>query len=116
MANEEKQLCWSMFHVLQDPLIASGHNNQAFWKRNTIHYNNNRPLCCVEHLARSLKTKWGMIKHNVTNFCGNCQVVATLNKKVVSLLKMHSKKLYNFSKKNIKNKVHSFSYIILVDF
>jgi hypothetical protein len=31
--------------------------------------------------ARSLETKWGAIKHNATKFCGNYQIVATLNKR-----------------------------------
>jgi hypothetical protein len=47
VANEEKQLCQSMFRVLQDPIIGNGEKNQAFWKRITTHYNNNQPLCCA---------------------------------------------------------------------
>lgn len=80
VANEEKQLCQSMFHVLQDPVIGNMQKNQAFWKGITTHYNNNQPLCCAKRLARNLETKWGVIKHDVAKFCGNCQVVATFNK------------------------------------
>jgi hypothetical protein len=80
VTNEKKQLCQLMFHVFQDLVIGNGQKNQAFWKGITTHYNNNQPVCCAKHLARSLETKWGVIKHDVVKFCDNCQVVATFNK------------------------------------
>ncbi len=102
VANEEKQLCQSMIRVLQDPIIGNGEKNQAFWKRITTHYNNNYPLCCVECIARSLETKWGVIKHNVAKFCGNCQVVATLNKSGESFKDALQKTLQLFKTKHQK--------------
>ncbi len=69
-----------MFHVLQDPVIGNGQKNQTFWVRIATHHNNNRPLCCAKHLAKSLETKWGAIKHDVAKFCDNYQTVVALNK------------------------------------
>jgi hypothetical protein len=37
-------------------------------------------LCCAKHLAKSLETKWGAIKHDVTKFCDNYQTMVALNK------------------------------------
>jgi hypothetical protein len=63
-----------------NPIIGKGQKNQAFWERIATHYNNSQPLCCAKRPTRSLETKWRVIKHNVTKFCCNYQVVVALNK------------------------------------
>jgi hypothetical protein len=68
---KKKQLCRTMFHVLQDLVIGNRQKNRTFWERTATHYNNNRPLCCPRHLAKSLETKWGAIKHVWQNFVTN---------------------------------------------
>ncbi len=35
------------------------------------HYNKSQPASCVEKLAISLETKWGIIKHDVNKFVGD---------------------------------------------
>jgi hypothetical protein len=79
VVEEEKQVCIFVFHVSQDPIIGNGQKNQTFWERIVAHYNNNRPISCGEHLARSLETKWGLIKHDVSKFCGNYHIVVALH-------------------------------------
>jgi len=79
VVEEEKQVCRSVLHVSQDPIIANGQKNQAFWERIITHYNNNHLASCRECLARSLETKWGFMKHDVAKFCGNYQIVVSLN-------------------------------------
>ncbi len=79
MVEEEKQVCIFVLHVSHIPIIRNGQKNQAFWERIVAHYNNNRPTFCGEHLARSLETKWGLIKHDVAKFCGNYHTIVALN-------------------------------------
>jgi hypothetical protein len=38
-------------------------------------------LPCPRSLARSLESKWGVIKHNATKFCSNYQAMAALNER-----------------------------------
>ncbi len=39
------------------------------------HFNESRPVSCTPRFARSLETKWGIIKHDVAKFIGNYIVV-----------------------------------------
>ena len=65
---EEEQLCRSVMLVSQDRVVGNQQKAGVFWERITEHYNANRPDG-VRPL-RSLETKWGLIKHNVSKFCG----------------------------------------------
>ena len=65
---EEEQLCVSVMFVSQDRVVGNQQKAGVFWERITEHYNANRPDG-VRPL-RSLETKWGLIKHNVSKFCG----------------------------------------------
>ena len=76
---EERQLCRSVLHVSQDPIRGNGQRALAFWEKITMHYQENRPLGCAERLSRSLETKWGVIKHDVSKFCGIYKSVLSLN-------------------------------------
>ncbi len=44
------------------------------------HYNQNRPICGVEKITKSLESKWGMIKHDIVKFYGCYKAVVALNK------------------------------------
>ena len=68
--DKERQLCRSVLHVSPDPVVGNGQRATAFWERITKHYQENRPRGCVERPSRSLETKWGVIKHDVSKFCG----------------------------------------------
>ena len=59
-----------MLHVSQDPVVGNGQRATAFWERITKHYQENRLGGCAERPSRSLETKWGVIKHDVSKFCG----------------------------------------------
>jgi hypothetical protein len=53
---EEKcQLCVSFSHINQDPKIRNGQKINTF--RMSKDYNKNKPICGIEQLTRSLKTK-----------------------------------------------------------
>jgi hypothetical protein len=50
----------------------------------------------------SLETKWILIKHYVFNFCGNFEVVHTLNENGVCNGDVHSKVLELYKSKHVK--------------
>ena len=68
--DEERQLCRSVLHVSQDLVVGNGQRATTFWERITKHYQENRPRGCAERPSRSLETKWGVIKHDVSKFYG----------------------------------------------
>jgi hypothetical protein len=53
------QLCVSFLHINQDLKIRNGKKINTFWDRMSKYYNKNKPICGIEQLTRSLKTKWG---------------------------------------------------------
>jgi hypothetical protein len=63
-------VCRSVLHILQDPIVGNGQWREVFWDRIFTHYNQNWPSSCGECPARSLETKWGTIKHDVSKFIG----------------------------------------------
>jgi hypothetical protein len=79
VVEDEKQVCRFVLHVSQDLITWNGQKNQVFWEQITTRYNKNCPTFYREHPARSLEIKWGLIKHDVTKFCGNYQTIVALN-------------------------------------
>ena len=75
---EEEQLCKNVMLVSQDRVVGNQQKAGVFWERITEHYNENRPDG-VRPL-RSLETKWGLIKHNVSKFCGIYNQIELLHK------------------------------------
>ena len=75
---EEEQLCKSVMLVSQDRVVGNQQKAGVFWERIAEHYNENRPDG-VRPL-RSLETKWGLIKHNVSKFCGIYNQIERLHK------------------------------------
>jgi hypothetical protein len=45
-----------------------------------LHYNYNMHVSCEECSTRSFETKWSLMKHDISKFCGNYEVVVALNK------------------------------------
>ena len=74
-SEKERILCRSFLHMSQDPISGNGHRNTAFWERITQHYNDTKPRSSPLRPARSLETKWGHIKHDVSKFCGSYKSV-----------------------------------------
>jgi len=68
-----------MFHVLQDLIIGNKEKNQVFGRR-LLHTITIISLFVMQNPTKSLETKWGVIKHNVTKFCYNYEAMAILNK------------------------------------
>jgi hypothetical protein len=75
VVNEERQLCCSFLHVLQDPMIGNGQKFAMFWNRVQNYFSESCPTSCTPRFARSLETKWGIIKHDVAKFIRNYIVV-----------------------------------------
>jgi hypothetical protein len=75
VVDEERQLCCSFLHVLQDPMMEDGQKFTTFWDRVQNHFNESRLVSYIPRFARSLETKWGIIKHDIAKFIGNYIVV-----------------------------------------
>ena len=76
---EEQQLYKSCLYISQDPISGNGQRSTAFWKRIPKHYTNHLPTGCEKQPSKSLETKWGVIKHNITKLCGVYKSVVALN-------------------------------------
>ena len=66
----------------------------VFWERIADHYEDHRPD--APRPQRSLETKWGLIKHDVSSFCGVYSQVLRLNKSGTSAADTlrHARELY----------------------
>ena len=98
---DEEQLCKSIMLVSQDRVVGNQQKAGVFWERITEHYNENRPDG-VRPL-RNLETKWGLIKDNVSKFCGIYNQIQRLHKSGISVADTmrDAKELYR--QKNAKN-------------
>jgi hypothetical protein len=67
---EEIQLCRSQLCISQDPIVGNGQRREAFWERVSVHFNRHRPRGLGARTARSIETKFGVIKHDVSKFWG----------------------------------------------
>ena len=87
--------------VSQNRVVGNQQKTCVFWERIPEHYNANRPDG-VRPL-RSLETKWGLIKHNVSKFCRIYNQIQRMHKNdnnAADTLK-DAKKLYR--QQNAKN-------------
>jgi hypothetical protein len=64
VAKEEYQLWCNFLHINQEPNMGNGHGSNTFWDKVSEDYNKNKHAH-VEILARSMETKWGVIKHDI---------------------------------------------------
>ena len=83
---EEVQLCRSVLLVSQDRVVGNQHKAGVFWEKITEHYNANRPDGLRP--LRSLETKWGSIKHNVSKFCSIYNQIHVYTR-VAAMLQIH---------------------------
>jgi hypothetical protein len=84
-SDEERQLCRSFLAISQDPIQGNGQKSAAFWERIANHYREHKPVGGGDHPARSLETKWGIIKHDVAKFVGVYNQVLSMKESGVSL-------------------------------
>ena len=91
---EEEQLCISVFFVSQDRIVGNQQKAGVFWERIADHYEDHRPD--APRPQRSLETKWELIKHDVSSFCGVYSQVLRLNKSGTSAADTlrHARELY----------------------
>ena len=75
---EEEQLCKTVMFVFQDSIVGNQQRAGVFWNRIFVHYNENKPD--AERPQRSLESKWGIIKHDVSKFCGVYAQIERLNR------------------------------------
>jgi hypothetical protein len=68
LREEEEQLCRSVMHVSQDRIVGNQQRAGVFWERVSEHYDDNR-LAGLRP-QRSLETKWGHVKHDVSKWIG----------------------------------------------
>jgi hypothetical protein len=106
--DEEIQLCRSYLSVSQNPVPENGQKNQAFWERVQNHYNQNRPGGVAERPARSLESKWGVIKHDVGMFLGHYEDAVKTCKSGASSEDILQKALELYKTKHPKNSAFVF--------
>ena len=75
---KDEELCRSVLHVTQDRIVGNQQRAGVFWDRITTHYQENQPQ--GPWPQRSLETKWGTIKHDVSKFIGVYSQVMRLNR------------------------------------
>jgi hypothetical protein len=80
---EEEQLCRSVLFVSQDRIVGNQQRAGVFWERISDHYDEHR--LDAPRPQRSLETKWGLIKHDVSSFCGIYSQILRLNKSGTSV-------------------------------
>ncbi|CAM6089131.1 unnamed protein product [Calypogeia fissa] len=72
---ELKQLCFSILHISQDPVVGAGQRSQAFWDQVTDHYEKSKPNGCEFTGRKSLEGKWSDIRHDTAKWAGVYQQV-----------------------------------------
>jgi hypothetical protein len=82
VVEEERQLMRSVLAIFQNPVAGNQQKHGAFWERILLYYNECRPWGFKG--SRSLESKWGLIKHDVTKFIRCHKQVIALNKSGVS--------------------------------
>jgi hypothetical protein len=72
--------CDTLFLHISHPITMNGKINSAFSDQIVEPYNQNHLARIIKRHARSLKSKWGIIKHDVAKFIVNHNVVQALQK------------------------------------
>jgi hypothetical protein len=75
--DEERQLARSVLAISKYLNVGNEHKSSALWERIYEHHDNFNPV--VHRGARSLESKWGVIKHDALKFMGCYQQIKRLN-------------------------------------
>jgi hypothetical protein len=108
-SDEERQLCRSFLAISQDPIQGNGQKSIAFWERIANHYREHKPVGGGDRPARSLETKWEIIKHDVAKFVGLHNQVLSMKESRVSLEDLLERALQLYKLKHPKQ--HSFVFL-----
>jgi hypothetical protein len=111
VVDEERQLCCSFFHVLQDLVIGTRQKIATFWDRVQNHFNESHPTSCTPRFARSLETKWGIIKHDVAKFIRNYTMVLVLCESRIGFEDTLRKALNLFKTKHPKHQAFTYLHV-----
>ena len=80
----------------------------VFWERISEHYNEHRPDAVRPQ--PSLETKWGLIKHDVSSFCGVYSQILRLNKSGTSLADTLRRSRELYQQKSAKKQDFAFEH------
>ena len=109
---EEEQLCRSVIFVSQDRIVGNQQKTGVFWERICEHYEDHRPD--APRPQRSLETKWGLIKHDVSSFCGVYAQVLRLNKSGTSVSDTLRRARELYQQKSAKKQEFAFEHCWLL--
>ena len=109
---EEEQLCRSVIFVSQDRIVGNQQKAGVFWERICEHYEDHRPD--APRPQRSLETKWGLIKHDVSSFCGVYAQVLRLNKSGTSVSDTLRRAKELYQQKSAKKQEFAFEHCWLL--
>ena len=110
---EEEQLCRSVLFVSQDRIVGNQQRAGVFWERISEYYEEHRPD--APQPQRSLETEWGLIKHDVSCFCGVYSQVLRLNKSGTSVADTLRRSRELYRKKSTKKHEFAFEHCWLKD-
>jgi hypothetical protein len=108
---QEQQLCCSFLHISQDSMIENGQKSTTFWDWVQNHFNNLRLVGCAPRFARSVETKWGIIKHDVAKFVGHYTTVLALCELGIGTKYILPKALDLYKTKDPKHQTFIFIYV-----
>jgi len=98
-------------------VIKNEQKSAMFWDRVQNHFNESHLTSCIPRYARSLETKWGIIKHDVSKFIGNYTTVLTLCESWIGFENMFFKasNLYKTKHPNHQAFTHLHAWYVLKD-
>ena len=106
--DEEEQLRRNVLHVIQDRIVGNQQRAGVFWDWITTHYHENQPQGPPPQ--RSLETKWGTIKHDVSKFIGVYSQVMWLNRSGTSTINTLRRAHDLYKQKNEKGSDFAFEH------
>ena len=108
-------MCRSFLYISQDSIVGVGQRNGNFWERIARHYSVYKPEGSRERPARSLESKWGCIKHDVSKFIGVYQQVkdADISGTLEEDLRIRALDLYVHKHPNKKKFIYLECWLIL---
>jgi len=103
--------CVAHFSISQDLVINNKQKSTTFWDWVQNHFNNLRLVGCAPRFARSVETKWGIIKHDVAKFVGHYTTVLALCELGIGTKYILPKALDLYKTKDPKHQTFIFIYV-----
>lgn len=112
VVKEERQLYCNFLYVSQDSTTRIGQILITFWDQVCEYYN--QPACKVKRLVKSLETKWGVIKQDITKFIGITKQWWHFVNLGLQQKKFDQKKLKLYKSKHIKKSKFCFIALLIL--